>query len=336
MHMSDALITPVVGGTMLATSTGVVGYSIRNLKSEMFERRLPLMGVMGAFLFAAQMINFSIPGTGSSGHIGGGMLLAILLGPGAGFLTMASVLMIQALFFADGGILAFGCNLINLGFFTCYLAYPLIYKTVVKNNLNKRRIMIGAVLASVVGLQMGSLGVVAETYLSGRTELELNVFLLFMQTIHLAIGLIEGVITGVIVNYLFEQHPSYLYKEEKEDVDIAINRKVIGRILAAALVVGGMLSLFASASPDGLEWAIERTVDSGEIINHSPVVSWIERLQSTIAPMPDYGFREPATAVEEVGTSTAGLIGSLITLMMTLTIGMTVRKMTRTRVISNE
>ncbi len=74
----------------------------------------------------------------------------------------------------------------------------------------------------------------------------------------LAIGLIEGVITGVIVNYLFEQHPSYLYKEEKEDVDIAINRKVIGRILAAALVVGGMLSLFASASPDGLEWAIER------------------------------------------------------------------------------
>lgn len=85
MHMADALISPAVGGTMLATTAGVAAYSIKKLQNEMDEKKIPLMGVMGAFVFAAQMINFSIPGTGSSGHLGGGMLLAILLGPYAGF-----------------------------------------------------------------------------------------------------------------------------------------------------------------------------------------------------------------------------------------------------------
>jgi cobalt/nickel transport system permease protein len=163
MHMSDALITPLVGGTMLATSSGAIGYSIKTLKAEIFEKRLPLMAVMGAFLFAIQMINFAIPGTGSSGHIGGGMLLAIVLGPAAGFLTMACVLLIQALFFADGGLLAFGCNLINLGFFTAFVAYPLVFKPIIGKGLSKGRIIVASLLAAVVGLQLGSIGVVVET-----------------------------------------------------------------------------------------------------------------------------------------------------------------------------
>ncbi len=124
MHMADALISPAVGGTMMAAAACVGAYSIKRIKYDLDEKKIPLMGVMGAFVFAAQMINFAIPGTGSSGHIGGGILLAILLGPYAGFLAMASVLLIQALFFGDGGLLAYGCNLINLGFFTCFIAYP--------------------------------------------------------------------------------------------------------------------------------------------------------------------------------------------------------------------
>ena len=92
---------------------------------------VPLMGVLGAFIFAAQMLNFTIPATGSSGHLGGGMILAILLGPYAAFLVMASVLTVQALFFADGGLLALGCNIFNLGFFPCFIAYPFIYKKIV-------------------------------------------------------------------------------------------------------------------------------------------------------------------------------------------------------------
>jgi len=88
MHMADALVSPAVGGVMWAVSAGAVAYSSARLRTDTDERRVPLMGVMGAFLFAAQMINFSIPGTGSSGHLGGGLLLAILLGPHAALLAI--------------------------------------------------------------------------------------------------------------------------------------------------------------------------------------------------------------------------------------------------------
>ena len=125
MHMADALLSPAVGGTMWAASSGTIAYCSAKMRKELDDRNVPLMGVIGAFLFAAQMINFSIPGTGSSGHLGGGLLLTILLGPHAAFLTIASVLVVQALFFADGGLLALGCNIFNLGFFPAFVAYPL-------------------------------------------------------------------------------------------------------------------------------------------------------------------------------------------------------------------
>ena len=128
MHMADALISPAVGATMWAASGGLIAYCSKKVRAELDDRKVPLMGVLGAFVFAAQMINFSIPGTGSSGHLGGGLLLAILLGPHAALLTIASVLIVQALFFADGGLLALGCNVFNLGFFPCFIAYPFIYK----------------------------------------------------------------------------------------------------------------------------------------------------------------------------------------------------------------
>ena len=85
MHMADSLVSVVVGGAMLAATGGLTAYCIKKVKSDLDDTKIPLMGVMGAFIFAAQMINFSIPATGSSGHIGGGLLLAVLLGPYAGF-----------------------------------------------------------------------------------------------------------------------------------------------------------------------------------------------------------------------------------------------------------
>lgn len=121
MHMADALVSPIIGGVMWSASIGTLSYSIKKVQMNIDYAKVPLMGVMGAFVFAAQMINFSIPMTGSSGHIGGGILLAILLGPHAGFLAITSVLIIQALFFADGGLLALGCNIFNLGFLLAFL-----------------------------------------------------------------------------------------------------------------------------------------------------------------------------------------------------------------------
>ena len=128
MHMSDALISPAVAGVMATASTGLIAYSVYKTKDELEEKKIPLMGVMGAFVFAAQMINFSIPGTGSSGHITGGVLLAAILGPEAGFLSLVSILIVQCLFFGDGGLLALGCNIINMVFFSCFIGYKFIKK----------------------------------------------------------------------------------------------------------------------------------------------------------------------------------------------------------------
>jgi len=122
MHMADALVSPAVGGIFWAASAYLTAKSSAVAKNDNKSGGAALMGVLAAFVFASQMINFSIPGTGSSGHIGGGLLLAILLGPESAFLSMVSILTVQALFFADGGLLALGCNNINIGFFPCFIA----------------------------------------------------------------------------------------------------------------------------------------------------------------------------------------------------------------------
>ncbi|MEJ2040022.1 MAG: energy-coupling factor ABC transporter permease, partial [Desulfosarcinaceae bacterium] len=195
--MADALISPAVGGTMWAATAGLI----------LDDRKIPLMGVLGAFIFAAQMINFTIPATGSSGHLGGGLILAILLGPYAGFLTMASILTVQALFFADGGLLALGCNIFNLGFFSCFVAYPLIFKRIVKDRTSQGRIFAGSLAAAVVGLQLGAFGVVLETVFSGISELPFGTFVLLMQPIHLAIGIVEGLVTAAVVGFVWKARP---------------------------------------------------------------------------------------------------------------------------------
>ena len=178
MHMADALLSPAVGTTLWAGTAAVTGYASKRLKRQIDDRTIPLMGVLGAFIFAAQMINFTIPGTGSSGHLGGGMILAVLLGPHAAFLVMASVLTVQALFFADGGLLALGCNIWNLGVYPCYLVYPLIYKPLVGDGKTAGRILVASVVSVALALQLGAFSVVLETLLSGKSELPFGTFLL--------------------------------------------------------------------------------------------------------------------------------------------------------------
>ena len=135
MHMADALITPAVAATMYACSGVAAGYSIKKVHKGNELKEVPVMGVMGAFVFATQMINFTIPGTGSSGHLCGGMLLTALLGPHAAFLTMIGVLLIQCLLFADGGLLALGCNIWNMAFYGCFIGSILIWKFIMKNGV---------------------------------------------------------------------------------------------------------------------------------------------------------------------------------------------------------
>lgn len=335
MHMADALISPIVGGAMWAATAGVAAYSIKKIQNEMDEKKIPLMGVMGAFIFASQMINFSIPGTGSSGHIGGGLILAILLGPYAGFLTIASVITIQALFFADGGLLALGSNVFNMGFFSCFIAYPLIYKGIMAKGYSTRRILFASILTSIIGLQMGAFGVVLETFFSGKTELPFGTFVLLMQPIHLAIGAVEGLVTAAIITYIWKSRPEIIEKAASgEAIGNVSIKKVVAGIVTIALITGIGLSWFASSNPDGLEWAMIKTAGTAELEATDGLHQQLSDIQNKTAFLADYSFKAPeneteqsAGEVEEAwpavsgGTSTSGLVGGGMTLVLAGLVG---------------
>jgi len=341
--MSDALLSPAVGATFWAGTLGVIAYCSKKLKENMDERLIPMMGVLGAFIFAAQMINFTIPATGSSGHLGGGMILAILLGHPAAFLVMASVLTVQALFFADGGLLALGCNIWNLGIYPCFIAYPLIYKPLTKGITSNRRILFASLIGSVIGLQMGAFSVVVQTLLSGRSELPFGTFLLLMQPIHLAIGIVEGIITAGVISYVRRVRPELL-----EGIPLSTplaagisTKKVIVTFFILAVITGGFLSWFASTQPDGLEWSIEKVYGKAEIPEQGDEITRILKvLQDKVAFLPDYTFRraEGETKNQEdalswpgvdIGTSLSGVIGAVIVLGLITIIGVGIRAVRR-------
>ncbi len=339
MHMADALLSPEVGGTLWAATAGTIFYASYRLKKELDDSKIPLMGVLGAFIFAVQMINFTIPATGSSGHLGGGMILAILLGPWAAFLTMASVLIVQSLFFADGGLLALGCNIFNLGVFPCFIAYPFLYKPLAGRQPTLGRITVAAVVSSVVGLQLGAFAVVLETVWSGVSDLPLGAFLLMMQPIHLAIGLVEGMVTAVVVTFIWRARPEILGGASVAIPGQMPLKRVLAVLVAVAIVTGGGLSWFASEHPDGLEWAVERVTGHEEL--QSPaggVHETLSEVQQQIALLPDYGYRnssEDASVGDsgwpavDSGTSLSGLVGGLATLLLVGAIGWLLKKRSR-------
>ena len=211
MHMADALVAPAVAGTMYACSAAAAGWAVKKVQEEDDPKKVPLMGVMGAFVFAGQMINFTIPGTGSSGHLCGGMLVSAVLGPFAGFLTMIGVLLIQCLLFADGGLLALGCNIWNMAFYGWFIGAGLLWRRIMKNGPDKKKITYASVIGCILTLQLGALSVTAETLASGITELPFAVFAAAMQPIHLVIGLVEGLITAAVLCFLYEARPELIW-----------------------------------------------------------------------------------------------------------------------------
>jgi cobalt/nickel transport system permease protein len=337
MHMADALLSPAVGGTMWAVSAGSIAYCSNKVRKEMDNSKIPLMGVVGAFLFAAQMVNFTIPATGSSGHLGGGVMLAILLGPHAAFLTIASVLFVQALFFADGGILALGCNIFNMGFWPSFVIYPFIYKKITGASPTQKRMAVGAMVSAIVGLQLGPFSVVLETFFSNISSLPFSAFVLLMQPIHLAIGVVEGFTTVAVISFVYKARPEILgsaFKSQSIGGHPVLN--VVLGFLIAAFVTGGFISWFASKNPDGLEWAIARVTGKEEMQGSKQRIhSTLAAIQEVTAFMPDYSFKQKGEkkkteeTANHAGTSIAGLVGGMMTLVLAFLIGFALNKRTK-------
>lgn len=333
MHMADALVSPTVGVAMLAVSAIAVSTASAKIKSATDDRKTALMGVMGAFIFAAQMINFSIPMTGSSGHIGGGLLLSILLGPSAALLVISSILVVQALFFADGGLLAVGCNIFNMGVVPSFIIYPLVYKSILGNSINKTRRSI-AILVSAVGcLQLGAFSVVLESVISGVTDLPFATFTTMMLPIHLAIGVAEGLVTTATVAFIYKAKPEILMMTRaKKNIAGYSIRSLLISFLFAAILAAGVGSWFASKKPDGLEWSIAKITGNMEVANQkSKTHQLMAFVQKQTAFLADYQFGQNQTKVEytnkenHVNRGISAIIGGLVTLLILLGCGFLIK-----------
>lgn len=264
MHIGNGIICPVTGIPMLLVAGATVFYAFKKARKDFSKEKILPTVTLTALVFALQMINFAIPQTGSSGHIIGAILLASLLGANVAFLAMCAILIVQSVFFADGGLLALGCNIFNMGFLACYVAYPLLFKPL----QDKNKPVLGAILASIVALQLGSVAVVAEGALSSSIAMSaLLKFTGLMQAIHFPIGIVEGVATGTVLAI-------------SKFVD---TKKLSYSFSVISLVLAGIISQYASTKPDGLEWSLLNISDSVVMQTQNALYTLTESVQSHLS-----------------------------------------------------
>lgn len=329
--MADALLSPAVGLTMSAVSAAAIGMSVAKVnKDELSERKVPIMGVAGAMVFAGQMVNFAIPGTGSSGHIGGGILLAGLLGGVPAFLSISAVLVIQCLFFADGGLLALGCNIFNMGLVPCLIIYPLLFKPLLKNGINSRRLSAASVASSMAALELGALCVVLQTLLSGITVLPFGTFAALMLPIHLAIGLVEGIVTSAVLAFVYKMRPEIIDSAQSgRRIGNISTKKALAVLAILTIIVGGGLSMLASANPDGLEWAVGKAMGKSAGVEDGlkaggTLASSAASLQEKTALLPEYSFaQDPDNAA---GAPVSGVLGAAAAFALAGASGLTISR----------
>jgi len=255
---------------MCAVSAAAIAWSAATVKKEGFDvKKMVIAGTAGAAVLAAQAVNYAIPGTGSSGHVLGALILAAMIGASPAMLVMSAVIIIQCLAFADGGVLALGANIFNMAVIPCLFVYPLIFKPLTRNAMRPAGIIAVSMLSAVVALQLGAFGVVAATQLSGITTLPFAAFALAMQPIHLAIGIGEGLATAAVLCLVWALRPEIIRCAYS---GIAIGSRtavkpVAAAFAAVALITALVLPHYASDAPDGLEWSIEKATESAAVID---------------------------------------------------------------------
>ncbi|MBU1912713.1 MAG: energy-coupling factor ABC transporter permease [Candidatus Omnitrophica bacterium] len=212
MHIPDGFLSPSVWSLTWLFSAGGLSYCVKKVREILKDKMVPLMGVMAAFIFAAQMLNFPVAG-GTSGHLLGGVLAAILLGPCAGAIVIACVLIVQCLIFQDGGLTALGANIFNMAFVGAVCGY-FIYRILAKKIGGKKGIVFGAAIASWVSVVLASSVCALELALSGTSPL--NIALPAMVGVHILIGIGEAIITCLVIGFVLKARPDLIYNYQEE------------------------------------------------------------------------------------------------------------------------
>ena len=301
LHAPDGFFSLPVAVAGYVAAAVFIGIAIRQTNKNLNERIVPMMGVMAAFIFAAQMLNFPVAG-GTSGHLIGGALAAIILGPWAAILVMTAVVGLQALLFQDGGLVVLGINLLNMSIMSVLAGYG-AYWVFRKLGTSFKHLMIGGFIAAWVSVVIAAASTALMLGMSGTTPLALA--LPAMTGVHMLIGIGEGLITVFALSFIHAARPALLQAPAKSadshtgmetgetaERSFGVRWWVLGYIVAVAVT---LLAPLASGSPDGLERV------AGDY-------GFIERAQDApYALIADYVV--PGIQNETLATILAGVIG---------------------------
>ncbi|MFD5141288.1 energy-coupling factor ABC transporter permease [Streptomyces sp. NPDC058378] len=335
MHVPDGFINAPVSAVAGVVAAGAVAVGLRGARRELGgtsrssgaesggEKTAPLAGLVAAFIFAVQMLNFPVA-AGTSGHLLGGALAAILVGPYTGLLCIAVVLLMQGILFADGGLTALGVNITVMGVVTTVVAYVLFRGLTRVLPRTRRSTTAAAFVAALVSVPAAAAAFTLIYAIGGTTDVPIGKVLTAMVGVHVLIGIGEAAITALTVGAVIAVRPDLVHgarglaaplklRVDGELVDAPAaaaepaptaarsTRKVWGAGLAAALVLAGFVSFYASASPDGLEKvAADKGIDE-KVQEHGAADS----------PLADYGVRDISDA--RVSGGLAGVIGVGVT-----------------------
>ncbi|MEU0584886.1 energy-coupling factor ABC transporter permease [Streptomyces sp. NPDC006132] len=326
MHVPDGFINAPTSAATGVIAAGAIAVSLRGARRELDERTAPLAGLVAAFIFAVQMLNFPVA-AGTSGHLLGGALAAILVGPCTGVLCVSVVLLMQGILFADGGLTALGVNITNMAIVTTVVAYALFRGLVKVLPRTRRSVTAASFVAALVSVPAAALAFTLMYAIGGTTDVSIGKVATAMVGVHVLIGIGEAVITALTVGAVIAVRPDLVYgargltqklklrvngelvdapAAEPEPVPAAArtsHRKVWAAGLVASLVLAGFVSFYASADPDGLEKvAADHGIDK-KAEDHAVADS----------PLADYGVKDVEDA--RLSGGLAGVIGVGVTVV---------------------
>jgi cobalt/nickel transport system permease protein len=303
MHIPNAVLDPTVAVVTGVVGAAGLGYALRSVERTQGERTTVLMGTMAAFVFAAQMVNFPV-GPGVSGHLLGGVLAAVLLGPWAGAVVIAAVLIVQCLVFGDGGLVALGANFVNMGLLGSVVGYA-IYAPIRRAIGGRAGLIFGAMIAAWLTVILAAGAFAVELAASGHRAEFVRV-LSWMLLVHAAIGVGEAVVTGLVLRFIVRTRPDLLdFPAARDETDRSrtADRLQLGAAgLALAVTVALFLAPFASEHPDGLEYVVGTRFD----------LLPKEATPTLPVPIKDYELKLFGAGALGAATAAAGCVGTLI------------------------
>ena len=318
MHAPDGFLN---AGTAVATgavSAGALGASLRQMRSTLKDKQVPLAGLSAAFIFAAQMFNFPVA-AGTTGHLLGGALAAVLLGPFTGAVVVAVVVVVQAFAFADGGLTALGYNVLNMAVVTAFGGYGMFRLTRRVLPVNATGVVVATGIAAGLSVPLSAMAFAIEWLFGATAPVPFDTVFGAMVGVHLLIGIGEGVISALAVGAVLAARPDLVQGAADLRRDQLAERPPIGMrgfVLGAGLVAvvfAAVVSQFAAPDPDGLE----------RVAGDEGFIASAQEHALAGGPFADYATQ--GLGNETVSLAVAGIVGVVLTLLVGLGVVYAVR-----------